>query len=64
MTILSFEKKNLGWILEHPHEADWFTAQLLRLIAKADRFNRQRIRQGFPEEVAAFEEWERKPPKP
>lgn len=38
---------------------DWFTAQLLRLIAKADRENREKLRLGFPEEVAAYEEWMR-----
>lgn len=38
---------------------DWFTADLLRLIAHADAHNRERLRQAFPEEVAAFEAWER-----
>ena len=39
-------------------DGDWFTAKLLRLIAKADLENRERIRRGFPEEVRAFEEWQ------
>lgn len=39
-------------------DGDWFTAKLLRLIAKADLANRERIRRGFPEEVRAFEEWQ------
>ncbi len=38
---------------------DWFGAMLIRLIAKADIKNRERIRRGFPEQVAAFEEWEK-----
>ena len=40
-------------------EGDWFGARLLRLIQKADRSNRERLRAGFPEEVAEFEKWER-----
>lgn len=36
---------------------DWFTAELLRLIAKADAENRNKLRLGFPEEVAAYEWW-------
>ena len=38
-------------------QGDWFTAQLLRLCAKADAFNLERLRKGFPEEVAAYENW-------
>ena len=36
-------------------EGTWFTACLLRLIAKADSYNLARIRLAFPQEVAAFE---------
>jgi hypothetical protein len=36
---------------------DWFTAQLLRLCAKADPRNLEKIRLGFPEVVEAFEKW-------
>ena len=35
----------------------WFTSELLRLIAKADDDNREKIRAGFPEEVEAYERW-------
>ena len=35
----------------------WFTSQLLRLIDKADRLNREKLRMGFPAEVAAWERW-------
>lgn len=38
---------------------DWFTAQLLRLCAKADGSNLERLRRGFPEEVEAYERWYR-----
>ncbi len=33
----------------------WFTSHLLRLIAKADIPNRESIRLGFPDHVAAYE---------
>lgn len=36
---------------------DWFSADLLRLIRKADGQNRERLRQVFPEHVRAFEDW-------
>ena len=36
---------------------DWFTAKLIRLIAKADPHNRNLLRMGFPEEVEAYEDW-------
>lgn len=36
---------------------DWFTVQLIGLIAKADHMNRERIRDCFPSEVEAYERW-------
>ena len=36
---------------------DWFTAKLLRLIAKADVGNLEKIRRGFPAEVMLYEWW-------
>jgi hypothetical protein len=36
---------------------DWFTAQLLRLCAKADANNLERIRRGFPDVVLLFQMW-------
>ncbi len=50
-----FDKKNLQLILEG--HGDWFTAMLLRLIAKADGINREKLRAGFPGEVKAYESW-------
>jgi len=35
----------------------WFSAELLRLIAKADLTNRDKLRQVYPEHVEAYEEW-------
>lgn len=52
-----YDKENIVKIVDG--HGDWFTAQLLRLIAKADRVNRERIRAGFPEEVCEFEKAER-----
>lgn len=36
-----------------------FTAKLYTLISKADIRNRERLRAGFPNEVAAFQAWQR-----
>lgn len=48
-----YDKTNAGKIIQG--EGSWFTARLLRLIAKADSDNREKLRMGFPEEVAAYE---------
>ena len=56
MPLSEYDKEHLGAILQ-AGEGDWFTAQLLRLIAKADRLNRERLRIAFPEEVRAYEAW-------
>lgn len=54
--ITDYDKAHMADILAG--HGDWFTAQLLRLIAKADRTNRERIRKGFPAEVEAYEKWD------
>lgn len=36
---------------------DWFTAELLRLCAKADSANLEKIRLAFPDEVQAYLDW-------
>lgn len=38
---------------------DYFTIRLFKLIAKADIRNLERLRAGFPNEVAAYEAWQR-----
>lgn len=45
---------------------DWFSSHLIRLIFKADGFNRELLRSPFPDHVAAYDrymaqtdEWER-----
>ena len=55
MPLSDYDRQVLGDIVAG--HGDWFTAHLLRLIAKADNENRDRIRAGFPEEVAAYEWW-------
>jgi hypothetical protein len=50
-----YDRSHIGTIVGG--EGTWFTAHLLRLIAKADDSNRARLRLSFPEEVAAYEEW-------
>jgi hypothetical protein len=59
---VSHDKESIEKIL-HGH-GDWFTAQLLRLIMKADSGNLERLRLGFPEEVAAYEHWRTAPFSP
>lgn len=38
---------------------DYFTAQLLRLCAKADRGNLEKMRQAWPDVVELYEQWSR-----
>lgn len=57
MPLGSFDCQNIDYIMQGG--GDWFTAQLLCLIQKADRQNRARLRLGFPEEVALVEQWEK-----
>ncbi len=51
-----YDLHRLPWELVN-EDADWFTAQLLRLIFKADPANRARLAKGFPDEVAIIEFW-------
>jgi hypothetical protein len=57
------EEKHIKHVLEVDIPAwqngngDWFTIGLLALIAKADVVNRERIRDGFPLEVEAYDRW-------
>jgi hypothetical protein len=36
---------------------DWFSANLIRLIAQADANNREALREAYPDHVAAYERW-------
>lgn len=55
MELSEFDKQNVGSILGG--EGTWFSADLLRLIARADISNRERLRGAYPDHVAAFENW-------
>jgi hypothetical protein len=50
-----YDKANIDAIMNG--QGDWYGAQLLRLLSKADEFNRELIRKGYPEEVEAWERW-------
>lgn len=51
-----------NWVMEMEmamnNNGTWFTSHLLRLIAKTDIPNRESIRLGFPDHVAAYERWQ------
>lgn len=51
-----YDRTHVGEVMA---TGSWFTARLFHLIQSADRTNRERIRVAFPDEVAAFEAWER-----
>ena len=51
-----FDKQNLDRILGG--YGDWFSAKLMRLIMKADKENRERLRLAFPDHVEAYEEYQ------
>jgi hypothetical protein len=51
-----YDRQNVGRILGG--EGDWFTAQLLRLIAKADGGNRALLTLGFPAEVQLVRDYQ------
>ena len=41
----------------HSGRGDWFTSHLLRLLQKADSVNREKLREVYPDHVAAHERW-------
>ena len=53
MPLSQFDRDNVKPILQG--HGDWFTAQLMRLVVKADINNRRLLAKGFPEEVALVE---------
>lgn len=50
-----YDRANLDKILAG--HGDWFSAKLMRLIMKADKENRSRLRLGFPDHVQAYENY-------
>lgn len=55
MPISEWDQENIDAIISG--HGDWFTAQLLRLINKADQVNRYKLAIIYPDEVAAYEKW-------
>lgn len=53
--ITDYDRANMDRIMAG--YGDWFTAKLLRLMAKADAENLDRLRQVYPEEVQAWVDW-------
>ncbi len=54
MTLSKFDRDNVASILQDPAK-EWFTARLMRLIARADSHHRALLAKGFPEEVFLVE---------
>jgi hypothetical protein len=54
ITLSEFDKANVGHVLVH---GTWWSADLLRLIAKSDPQRLEAIRTAFPDHVAAYEAW-------
>lgn len=50
------DRDHVEQLLTDP-ECDWFGALLIRLIAKADGFNRRRLARVYPAHVQAYEAW-------
>lgn len=59
MSISDYDRQHISDILkDYKGESfSWFSAHLIRLIAKADAGNRERLRSAFPEHVQAFEDY-------
>lgn len=55
MTISDYDRVHIEDILYG--DGDWFTAQLLRLCAKADSENLTKLSCGFPDVVQAYLDW-------
>lgn len=49
-----FDRTHVGEVMA---TGTWFTADLLRLIHRADTENLEQLRRAFPDEVAAWEAW-------
>lgn len=58
--ISDHDRKHMRDIVELGY-GDWFTADLLRLMARAAPDHREALRRAFPEVFAAYEEWQADP---
>jgi len=53
----NFDRENMEELLAG--HGDWFSAKLMRLIMKADRENKERLRLAFPDHVQAYDDYVR-----
>lgn len=53
--ISDYDREHLGDIIAG--HGDWFTAQLLRLMHKADSENFMKLAVSFPKEALAYTKW-------
>lgn len=53
--ISDYDKEHIGEIIAG--HGDWFTAQLLRLMHKADSENFAKLAVCFPKEALAYSKW-------
>ena len=59
-----YDCEHVGEIIEHPSDYTNFSAHLLRLIKKADTFQREVLRVVYPDHVEALIAWEAAPNQP
>lgn len=54
-----YDREHIPAILEDQEgrHFNWFGAHLIRLIAKADSINREKLRRVYPDHVEAYEEY-------
>jgi hypothetical protein len=57
ITLSEFDKHNVERILSHPSETTWWSADMIRLIAKSDPQRKELLRTIVPDHVAAYEAW-------
>lgn len=54
-SLSEFDRANVASIVSGM--GDWFSCDLIRLIARADSVNREILRRVYPEHVEAVEKW-------
>lgn len=53
--ISDYDREHINEIMEG--HGDWFSAQLLRLLQKADHETHEQVRAGFPDHVQLYEDY-------
>jgi hypothetical protein len=52
-----FDRQNVELILNHPKDTTWWSADMIRLVAKSDAQRTEILRTIVPDHVAAYEAW-------